>query len=188
MKKLHENQHNLFDSPTWGFILNDHHYQSQDYVNYILEMKENTPTINKSNFGGWHSPSNLHEHGIFFELKNLLLDIAKDITREYARTEELYFLEMWAMVNDKYNYNAHHVHEGIVSGVFYLQVPENSGRLILCNPAIRSHNHPIRNKDFPIEPERLALIMFPSWLEHYVEPSKSDEQRISISFNIGEKR
>ena len=182
----HPNQHNLFDIPIWGYVLKDQHYQAMDYLDYILEMKKNNESLSKSNFGGWHSLCNLHEHGIFKELKNQLLNLAKDAIKQYARCD-LEFLEMWAMVNTKYNYNAHHVHEGIISGVFYLQVPENSGRLILCNPAVRSQNHPIRNKDFALEPERLALILFPSWLEHYVEPSKSDEERIAISFNIGEK-
>ena len=29
-----------------------------------------------------------------------------------------------------------------------------------------------------------TLIMFPAWLEHDVEPNQSQEERISISFNI----
>jgi uncharacterized protein (TIGR02466 family) len=152
-----------------------------------LELKANNKSLKKSNFGGWHSTCNLYQHGIFKELGSALLRLAKSVASPYSEAD-FEFMEMWAMVNDKRSYNAHHIHEGILSGVFYLQVPEDSGRLILCNPAVRSHSHPIRNKDYPIQPERLALIMFPSWLEHYVEPSNSDGERISISFNIGEKR
>lgn len=184
---MHSNQHNVFANPVWGYVLNDQHYQVMDYVDYILDLKANNESLKKSNFGGWHSKCNLHEHGIFKEFSSSLLSIAKEVANPYT-SADLQFLEMWAMVNDKRSYNAHHIHEGILSGVFYLQVPEDSGRLILCNSAVRSHSHPIRNKDYPIEPQRLALIMFPSWLEHYVEPSNSDSQRISISFNIGEKR
>ena len=183
----HPNQHNVFDTPVWGYVLGDQHYQAADYVDYILELKANNESLKKSNFGGWHSECNLHEHGIFKELSSSLLDIAREIVGPYSNSD-LEFVEMWAMVNDKRSYNAHHIHEGLLSGVFYLQVPEDSGRLILCNPAVRSHSHIIRSKDYPIQPERLALIMFPSWLEHYVEPSNSDGERISISFNIGEKR
>lgn len=183
---IHPNQHNIFDNPIWGFILNEQHYQAIDYIDYILKMKEKTPTLHKSNLGGWHSPCNLHEHGIFKELVYEILNIAKDVTKPYSN-KELEIVEMWAMVNNKYHTNASHVHEGIVSGVFYLQVPENSGRLIMVNSAVRSQNHPIRNNNFPVEPDGLALIMFPSWMEHYVEQSQSDEDRIAISFNIGEK-
>lgn len=184
---MHSNQHNVFTNPVWGYVLNDQHYQVMDYVEYILDLKANNESLKKSNFGGWHSECNLHEHGIFKEFSSSLLSIAKEVVSPYT-SADLQFVEMWAMVNDKRSYNAHHIHEGILSGVFYLQVPEDSGRLILCNPAVRSHSHRIRNKDYPIEPQRLALIMFPSWLEHYVEPSNSDGERISISFNIGEKQ
>ena len=31
------------------------------------------------------------------------------------------------------------------------------------------------------------IYMFPSWIEHYVEPNRSDEDRISMAFNIGVK-
>ena len=33
-------------------------------------------------------------------------------------------------------------------------------------------------------PVENTLIMFPAWLEHDVEPNQSQEERISISFNI----
>jgi uncharacterized protein (TIGR02466 family) len=182
----HPNQHNIFTNPIWGYVLNNQTYEVKDYIDYILDLKTNNKSLYKSNFGGWHSPCNLHQHGIFKELSSFLLSIANEIASPYT-SKGLYFTEMWAMVNQKYNYNAHHVHEGLLSGVFYLQVPKDSGRLVLCNPAVRSHSHQIRNKDYPIEPEYLALILFPSWLEHYVEPNLSDGERISISFNIGEK-
>ena len=35
-----------------------------------------------------------------------------------------------------------------------------------------------------IEPQEGMIMFFPSWLEHDVEPSKSDEDRISIAFNV----
>ena len=183
----HRNQHDVFSTPIWGFVLDNEHYHAMDYVDYILDMKANNESLYKSNFNnGWHSRCDLFEHSIFKELGRSLLNIATDILRPYIE-DELEFLEMWAMVNNRHSYNAHHVHEGVLSGVFYLQAPKDSGRLILCNPAVRSHSHQIRCKDFPIEPEKLALIMFPSWLEHYVEPSQTDEERIAISFNIGIK-
>ena len=33
--------------------------------------------------------------------------------------------------------------------------------------------------------EEGRLYIFPSWIKHLVEPNMSDEERISISFNIG---
>ena len=173
------NNESLFSTPVWGYIVDNHHYQTFDYLDYILELKKNTP----NNSLNWSSSYNLHHHGIFKEFETFLLQLSKEILRSYTNNN-LKVSEMWATVNDKYFYNAHN---SILSGIFFINVPANSGNLVLNNPVVKSENHLIRNQDFSIRPERLALILFPSWLEYYVEPNKSDEQRVSISFNIGEK-
>ena len=184
---MKDNQHNIFFTPIWGFILNDQQYQSQDYIEYILAMAEKEPSQKKSNFGGWQSRDNIHEtEGIFREFSSSLSKIANNILSE-MNCQPVEVKEMWANVNSKYCYNGAHTHSGILSGVFYLQTPKNSGRLILINPAIRSDRHFIRVSNYPIVPEKLACIMFPSWLEHYVESNLSDDLRLSISFNIGVK-
>ena len=33
------------------------------------------------------------------------------------------------------------------------------------------------------KPEKGKLVLFPSWLEHYVEPNLTNEDRISMSFD-----
>jgi uncharacterized protein (TIGR02466 family) len=35
-----------------------------------------------------------------------------------------------------------------------------------------------------ISPKENNIVLFPSWLEHYVSDNESDEDRISISFNF----
>ena len=184
---MHPNQENIFHTPVWGFMLNDSHYQAKDYTDYVVEMSQTTPSYQKSNFGGWQSSDNLHTHPIFREFCGSLLKTMQSITCMYT-SQEVHIQSMWANINDKGDSNAHHTHEGIISGVFYLQVPENSGRLVLVDPAVRNYNSAIKNSNYGIKPERLACIVFPSWLEHYVEPNQSNENRISISFNIDEKR
>jgi uncharacterized protein (TIGR02466 family) len=183
--QMHANQENIFHTPVWGFMFNDSHYQAMDYRDYVIELAQNQMSAQKSNFGGWQSEDDLHTHPIFREFCGSLLKTMESITCMYTN-KKVQIQSMWANINDKYNYNAHHTHEGILSGVFYLHVPENSGRLILVDPAVRNHNSVIKNSNYGIKPERLACIVFPSWLEHYVEPNQSDEYRISISFNIGE--
>lgn len=181
---MHLNQENIFCTPIWGFIFNHEKYQSIDYVQYICEMSQSISSMKKSNFGGWQSCDNLHTHGIFREFSVNLLNLARGVMKEYTN-KEIEIQSMWANVNDKYNYNWHHTHEGELSGVFYLQVPKDSGRLILVNPTVRSNLRVVSNNNYVIQPQKLACILFPAWLEHYVEPNMSDELRISISFNIG---
>lgn len=181
-----DTQFDIFETPIWGYILSNEQYHVQDYINYILDLQQTTPSVKKSNFGGWQSKDDLNEHGIFQELSDVIKSLASDILKNYTDRPP-YIQSMWANVNEKYTYNMTHSHEGELSGVFYLTIPEDSGKLVMVNPSVRSDTKVIRNKNYPIQPQNLACIMFPSWLEHYVEPNLSDKPRISMSFNIGVK-
>lgn len=176
---MKDNQINLFSTPVWGFVLKDQQYQARDYLEAILTLQETEPSQTKSNFGGYQSHDNLHLVPVFREFTRTLERIASECVQK-----PLVVSEMWANINDRHCYNGNHTHGGILSGVLYLQCPSNSGRLILCNPAVRSDGHLIRSSNYPITPESLALILFPSWLEHYVEPNQNTDPRISISFNF----
>ena len=69
-----------------------------------------------------------------------------------------------------------HNHNGkaIISGVYYLQVPEKSGNVIFI--------HENKEKlEIPAEPGK--LIFFPTELDHYVQENEGTEKRISLSFN-----
>ena len=69
-----------------------------------------------------------------------------------------------------------HNHNGkaIISGVYYLQVPEKSGNVVFIH----------ENKEeleIPAKPGK--LIFFPAGLDHYVKGNKGSGKRISMSFN-----
>tara|TARA_B110000977_G_C11087490_1_gene495303 strand:+ start:1038 stop:1598 length:561 start_codon:yes stop_codon:yes gene_type:complete len=184
---MNEHATNIFNTPIWGYVLTSEKYQAEDYLEKVIELSSTEPSANKSNAGGgWQSRDNLQEDPLFKEFVNntLIKSIGQPILKEYGIVNPV-VQSMWASVNNKHSFNYQHTHEGYLSGVFYLQVPKDSGRLIFTNPAVRSESHPIRQKNYPIIPQELACIVFPSWLEHYVEPNMSDEARVSISFNIG---
>ena len=89
--------------------------------------------------------------------------------------------------------NLQHCHGGVLSGVFYLKVPENSGKLVFANQGanelwegndyIKDYNKLTTQLSF-IEPFEGDLILFPSYLPHSVLPNEHDDERISISFNV----
>ena len=69
-----------------------------------------------------------------------------------------------------------HNHNGkaIISGVYYLQVPEKSGNIIFIH----------ENKEkLEITAKPGKLIFFPAELDHYVQENEGTEKRISMSFN-----
>lgn len=181
---MNSNLHNIFQVPIWGYILNSEKYHSYNYLQTILKLRESIPSVTKSNQGGWQSNDTLHEVPVFREFLNTVNTACNQSIQEFKPgSQKIRVTEMWANINGPGCYNHHHTHSGVISGVFYLQVPENSGKLVLVNPSVRSDGHYLRVPNYMVTPSNLACIMFPSWLEHYVEPNLSDSERISISFN-----
>ena len=92
-------------------------------------------------------------------------------------------MEIWATVH--YNGISHltHTHpNSLVSGVYYVQVPEdNYGLLLLEDP--RGPFPPFDNR-VKIQPHTGDIVIFPSWLPHQVTQTSSVTPRISIAFNI----
>jgi len=156
------------------------HNQLKDKA-FLLE-KENKGRV-VSNVGGYQSE---------------ILPIMHKITLTYqiAYDYQIILLNLWFNVNRKHNFNHPHVHNSCnFSGIYYLNVPKNSGVLRFNNPdkIIQSlsfyegpfHNYNgSNNSQFVITPEEGLLVIFPSHLEHSVEPNQNDEPRVSIAFNI----
>ena len=100
----------------------------------------------------------------------------------------------WVNYNEtKQSINFQHSHDGVFSGVFYLKVPKDSGKLSMVNPQMNflwkgcelsNPTNDITTENFTLIPKEGQLLLWPSYLEHFVEPNAHDESRISISFNI----
>ena len=100
----------------------------------------------------------------------------------------------WFNVNKRGDYNIPHVHpRTCFSGVFYVKTPKDCGDLFLRNPAA-SLEHVIpqicieqytmfTGPSLRVSPEARKLVIFPSWILHYVTANQSDSDRISIAFN-----
>ena len=102
---------------------------------------------------------------------------------------------MWANINPPGGMNMPHIHSNaLFSGVYYVKSQPQSGRLKIYDPRqgsqlympMRKSGDPGRDmwKDANIEPITGRIIMFPAWLWHSVEENKSDDIRISVSFNF----
>ena len=74
--------------------------------------------------------------------------------------------------------HTHNDDDELLSGVYYLQIPENSGELILYHDkqAIR------------IRPAPGKLVLFSATDEHEVSKNLSDESRLSIGINFGSRK
>jgi len=90
---------------------------------------------------------------------------------------------------------AQHAHDGsLLSCSYYVDAPENCGRIVIPDPigARRSYreftgtagDEVINRREIAIEPKPGRLVMFESWLPHYIQCNKSDQIRISIAINL----
>lgn len=77
-----------------------------------------------------------------------------------------------------------HIEAGgaLLSGLVDLQTPPASGRLVFRDPRPGAA-YANASQDIPVAAEAGLVLIFPPWLERYVEPHGSDTPRIAISFN-----
>ena len=107
---------------------------------------------------------------------------------------QLFFSEMFDG-----DFHERHTHPNcLLSGLLYLQVPENSAPLALYDPkphrkfstyntlknAIDVSNPEVSFDTLHIYPEAGTFLMWESWLEHEVLINKSVEGRITAVFNV----
>ena len=52
------------------------------------------------------------------------------------------------------------------------------------NSEVEKYDNPYFNAFFNIEPRQGTLLIFYAWLNHLVEDNKSDNDRVSLAFNI----
>jgi hypothetical protein len=97
--------------------------------------------------------------------------------------------------NKKHNHlpdpEKHHENDVFLSGVYYVFVPENSGDIRFYDPRVL---YIFGRPDYQyyyddvkycsIQPKQSMVIFFPPWLLHDVGANMSNENRISIGFNI----
>jgi uncharacterized protein (TIGR02466 family) len=187
-----------FPTPIWHFQHENYQALNQRLLDRITKEKETDPQgISVSNVMGWHSQDNFHQKEEYKEftdiISDLILNIAQEIKLDLDRVRAI-VNNCWATINQKNAFNTlHHHPNSILSGVYYVKVPENSGNLYFYDP--RSGGQMLLPPFHQMTPWTIGkiiykpiegmFIIFPSWLWHGVEPNLSEESRISLSFNIG---
>ena len=100
---------------------------------------------------------------------------------------------MWVNILKPGGAHSGHIHpHSIISGTFYVRVPEGAGPLKLEDPRLPAMMAaPLRRDDAPemlkpfiyAEPIAGTVFLWESWLRHEVVPGSAKSDRISISFN-----
>ena len=177
---------NHWPTPIWRARVEE--LNNENLIRFILDEQITTPkSIQRSNNGGWHSRQNLYEDTVMSELCGTIRNMCNELL---PVIKGIRFRQMWAMINKKNDWNAIHQHGKYeISGGYYLRVPEDSGRIVFQNPCPLRENYIINQfvgggNSKGYKPKEHELMMWPAYLNHYVEPSRSDVDRIMISFDL----
>jgi uncharacterized protein (TIGR02466 family) len=183
---------NLFSSVIFFHQIND--FNKKILVDFAYSEKlKNINGVRKTNFGGWQSEAHYHltdnpiSKTIFKELSNLKI---------LKPNANLIIDGLWININGKGSYNMMHVHPSCdLAGVFWISTPPYSGPIVFENPHAFYHNkmkmysdevqaNSLQYTSYNFSPKEGSIILFPSYLRHAVEVNESNEDRISVSFNL----
>ena len=171
---------------------------NQELERDILAWSNKDKGITRTNIQGWHSVTNMNELPEYAKLVDMLYSAQRTIYDQEYYESEPFLGNMWANINPPGGSNRAHIHpNSLWSGVYYVKAPQNSGQLKIEDPRSVALMSRPRQKDVPkpdrllrehhYEPKTGRLIMFPSWLNHCVDPNNSNDIRISVSFNFMQK-
>lgn len=147
----------------------------------------------------------------FLSIDNVVVDWLKqcinksvaDYLRHCGLSYEVNWgLQAWPNINRRGDYHNLHNHpHSYLSGTYYVAVPNeqsfdkpsrqdlNPGAISFYDPRAQANMLAIRDDaqvevEHRVMPEAGMLLLWPSFLHHFVHPNTSDELRVSISFNV----
>jgi uncharacterized protein (TIGR02466 family) len=167
----------------------------------IAKRRKAEPGVERSNRYGWHSEPDLFQRTepahaeltreldamVAAATAKLIPDMPKDLATRH---------EGWVNVNPTHAMNAPHDHPGVFwSGTYYIKVPlpadpedKLSGAIEFIDPrgSIGTNARfetPFTRGKFTARPAAGTLLLWPSFVKHWVHPNHAKEDRVSAAFN-----
>ena len=158
----------------------------------LTDMRRSLPPLEPGR--GWQSQQALHERKDFGDLVACVRRSVRSILR-FLRTghDAFEITACWATVLARGAAHKLHSHpNNFLSGVYYVRTRPGADTINFHDP--RRQATVIRPPVVALTAENTdqvvvkvrdgALLMFPSFLEHSVDANASEEERISVSFNV----
>lgn len=176
----------------------------------ILARKAVSAGLSRSNYGGWHSETDMLDWGgpAAAKLAQSAVNLAKRMSFFQETGVDAYHwqVRMWANVTPKGGLNQLHAHpQNLWAGVLYVDMGDGGsggdvgGALYFEDPRFpmcAMHHTAFRLMGVDGQPQAYQpelrpragdLIVFPAWLRHGVRPYTGEGERISIAMNIDAK-
>ncbi len=202
LRKIHSvdlnyNLQNIFPVSIHQFRINDFDDMKGKLINYAYDTKKKDSLgAIISNRGGWQSsPIDFTKNDNLF-LSNFLSNCLSELP--FLDCDRIdYRMDAWININKNGDYNLKHNHPtSIFSGVLWLKCPEKCGEIVFTSPYdfVGFREHKLYSDEFQKEhsaylaynfkPVEGCILLFPSHLLHHVNVNESDEDRISVAFNM----
>jgi uncharacterized protein (TIGR02466 family) len=189
-----------FPTPIGRLRVPDADAMNQDLRAVILAEEAKYVSLGRSNTGGWHSQTDLLDRPepAVGALSTWITWAVRRMVEATARSgsfEGVLSSTAWTTICRAGAYHAPHSHpDSAWSGVYYVDAgalsPDRplSGVLEFLDPRAGveavtvpgdPYGEPVR-----VSPEAGLLVIFPSWLYHWVHPYAGHTPRIAVSFNV----
>ena len=185
---------NLFPVPIHQFDVNGFSEIQDKLIDYAYNLKKEDNGVKISNHGGWQSTPFTVEneddllHSFIINCLAGFPPIKKSVKL---------FVSAWININPPGAFNLKHNHPtSDLSGVLWIKTSNNCGNIEFHSPScfetfqeIESYTDNFKNSNnyhhaYWLPAKEGRMLTFPSHLEHDVKENLSNEDRISVSFNI----
>ena len=184
----------MFPTFVWNIQLTGENYRllNPKILNTLDEMRRNLPTLAAGQ--AWQSTQELHGLDAFRDLvANIHRAVGSVLEFLSIGHQEFVITGCWGNISTHGASHSIHNHpNNFLSGVYYVQTQPGADTINFHDPRIQTAiiRPPVteltgENTDQVVVKVRNGtLLVFPSYLQHSVSPSESDEERVSVSFNV----
>ena len=191
----------MFPVPLITIQLQDAGKLNRRLLQEIGKRRKAEPGIERSNRYGWHSDPDLFRRTepAHAELARAIDAMVKAATAKLMpeMPDDLRLRhEGWINANPTHAMNAPHDHPGVFwSGTYYIRVPlpedgedKLSGAVEFIDPrgSIGTNARietPFTRSKFTVRPAEGSLLLWPSFVRHWVHPNQATEERVTAAFN-----
>ena len=176
----------LFPTPVFKYKVNTD--INEDLVAKIRALNMRNTTVRQT-------VGNLHKQPGFEQFCTIALENARNALDHWGAVyEDIQITNCWANIYTHADSLQPHSHPNcFMSGVYYVKVPENSPPIFFYDPRILTNNiiSPASRKktiynmsSWGIPMAEGMMLLWPAWMHHRAPENRTNDDRISIAFNI----
>jgi len=186
----------IWVTPIWSFDVPFSLVHPADIEREAYEYATHNDGRTASNAGGYQSNDlSLADCPLptVTKLMEVIHTMSEQCSQDFGYDQHRKMDNFWININKPYDSNTPHVHPGAVfSGVYYAKTNDSAGDLAFYPSSeidyIAGMSNARKNKynmnNMIAKSIVGRVIMFPSWVMHGVGTNRSDQDRISLSFNM----